>query len=82
MADRWGWGSQLIPVLNFGYFPQQINDEINNITEEFLPRVMRNADIRGNQPFLTFNLAGFEPAGIQHFKHKKSIQGEVKFHYY
>ena len=41
MVDRWGWGSQLIPVLNFGYFPQQINDEINNITEEFLTMVDR-----------------------------------------
>ena len=41
MVDRWGWGSQLIPVLNFGYFPQQINDEINIITEEFLTMVDR-----------------------------------------
>ena len=44
MVDRWGWGSQPIPVLNFGYFPQEINDEINNITEEFLLMVMRHAE--------------------------------------
>ena len=39
MVDKWGWGSELIPVLNFGYFPRQIDDEINNITDEFLPMV-------------------------------------------
>ena len=37
--DRWGWDSDLIPVLHFGYFPHKINEEINNITEEFLNMV-------------------------------------------
>ena len=73
MVDKWGWGSQPIPVLNFGYFPQQINDEINNITEEFLLMVMRLSE----QPSLTFNIAGFKPEGIKHFKHQKSSEGEV-----
>ena len=77
--ERWGWGSELIPVLNFGYFPQEIDDEINNITEEFLPRVKQGA-FRGNQPFLTLNIAGLESASIKHFKYQKSIQGEIKLH--
>ena len=54
MVDKWGWGSQPIPVLNFGYFPQQINDEINNITEEFLLMVMRLSE--QTNPFLVSTL--------------------------
>ena len=50
--ERWGWGSELIPVLNFGYFPQQIDDEINNITEEFLPMVTRQSK-QTNQFYLS-----------------------------
>ena len=76
ILDKWGWGSQLIPVLNFGYFPQPIIDEINNITEEFLTMVGFNIILFSQSVMLS--IAGFWNDKIKRFQqYYKPIEGNV-----
>ena len=31
--DPWGWDGNLIPVLGFGYFPDKVNIELDEMTK-------------------------------------------------
>ena len=33
IESYWGWKDDLIPVQGFGYFPQKVNKELDDLTE-------------------------------------------------